>query len=328
MRNIPRKKIKKVELFCDECRGEHDLGLLCRTYLRLQKYRVALGLTLLHIRPESEVYMLLKSHYDSIHASEKGLLENIVPILERQPLWEWCSVVSGFGHVAACTFHSFIRTHVHVPVCSKCGVDVRTVKLVCPKCGKKAMVSRRVDIDTAGKAKSYFGLVPEAKLKAGRKVGFNPQAKGRILGVSLLGIFMSRKGKGDSYYRPLFDAKKYFYANNSKYAPALNDPKLCPNYEPCYAAYLRKAKREHRKPKKLTCKGHINNMAKRWLGGILVSHATQLIREGKGLDVTNFKNHRVYIRPKAFEDDVPDPDVLEQIRIGKAREDWRATQSQ
>jgi len=319
------KKIEELELFfCDECREEHDLGLLCRTQLRLLKYRVALGLTLLHVSPQSEVYGLLKYHYDSVYADEKELLEKVVPILEHQPLWEWCSIVSGLGSKASLTFHAFIRTHVHIPICSKCGVDVRTQKLRCPKCRRKAHTSRRVEIDTAGKAKTYFGLVPFAQLRAGRRGGFNPEAKGRILGVTALGILLADRGKGDSYYRPLFDAKKYYYANNSKYAPALQNPELCPNYNACIEKYLRKAKREGRKPKKPTCKGHINNLAKRWLGGILVSHATELIRQGKGLDVTNFKAHRAYIRPKAFKDDLPDVKVLEQIRAGSAQEGWKS----
>jgi len=134
---------------------------------------------------------------------------------------------------------------------------------------------------------------------------------------------MSRRGLGDSYYRPLFDAKKYYYLETRGMKHFLSDPKLCPNYESCFGKYVRKAQRLGRKPKKPTCKGHINNLAKRWLGGILISHATELIREGKGLDTSNFKRHRNYIKPKAFRDDVPSPDVLEQIRSGLVRESWK-----
>ena len=289
-----KKKIRKIEL-CDECREEHEFGMVCRSYLRLQRARVSFELTNLHVRPETEYYKIIDYYRGSLHEDETGILDRIRTMIEDQPLWNWCSVVSGLGHVAALTFHSFIRTHVHVEV-------------------GDTGVFQRVDINTAGKAKAYFGLVPGAQLKSGMKGGFNPLAKGRVLGVIVSGIMMARRGKGDSYYRPLFDAKKYYYRNYSQYAPALKDPKLCPKYEQCSKKYLRKAKREGRKPKKPTCVGHTHNMAMRWLGGILVSHATQLIREGKGLDVTAFKNHHPYIRPKRLKDDVPNPDLLEQIR--------------
>jgi hypothetical protein len=268
--------------------------MLCRTYLRLQKLRISIEGTLRHVRAGSEIHEILSYYHGLVYDDEKGFLEKVKPMLERQPLWNWCSQVKGLGYVATLTFHSFIRTHVHDN-------------------------GRRVEIDTSGKARKYFGLVPGAELKAGMRGGFNPQAKGRLLGVIVPGIIMA----GDPYYRALYDAKKWFYANVSLYASALKDPKLCPNYEPCFKKYVARAKREGRKPKDPTCKGHVDNLAKRWLGGILVSHAAMLIREGKGLDISNFKRHRAYIRPKAFEDDVPDPDVLEQIRSGSVRNNWK-----
>jgi len=291
---VSKRKIKEPEL-CDECREEYEFGMLCRTYLRLQKLRISTEGTLRHVRPGSEIYETLSYYHKSIYEDEKGFLHKIKPMLERQPLWDWCSKVKGLGHVAALTFHSFIRTHVHAN-------------------------GERIEIDTAGKVRKYFGLVPGAELKAGLRGGFNPQAKGRILGVTVKGILMAR----DCYYhKGLYDAKKFYYNTYSRYAQALKDPKLCPNYERCVKKYLGKAKREGRKPKNPTCIGHVDNLTKRWLGGILVSHATELIREGKGLDTSNFKNHRPYIRPKASEDDVPDPDVLEAIRTGKTQEYWK-----
>jgi hypothetical protein len=290
---MSRRKIKPPEL-CDECRDEYEFGMLNRTYLRLQKLRISIEGTLRHVRPGSEIHEVLSYYHGLVYSDEKGFLERIKPMIERQPLWEWCSRVKGLGHVAASTFHSFIRTHVHED-------------------------GRRIEVNTGGKARTYFGLTPGAELRAGRRGGFNPQAKGRLLGVIVPGIIMA----GDPYYRALYDAKKDYYSNVSRYASALKDPKLCPNYEPCLKKYVRKAKRAGRPPKKPTCKAHVDNLAKRWLGGILVSHATELIREGKGLDVSNFKRHRAYIRPKAFEDDVPDPDVLEQIRTGQVRGSWK-----
>jgi len=127
--------------------------MLCRTYLRLQKLRISIEGTLRHVRPGSEIHEVLNYYHGLVHHDEKDFLKRVSPMIERQPLWEWCSITDGLGFVAACTFPSFIRTHVHVN-------------------------GRRVEIDTAGKARKYFGLFPGAELRAGRRGGFNPQAKG------------------------------------------------------------------------------------------------------------------------------------------------------
>jgi len=40
-------------------------------------------------------------------------------------------------------------------------------------------------------------------------------------------------------------------------------------------------------PKKPPCRGHLDAMAKRWLAGLLVSHATEIMREALGLPTEN-----------------------------------------
>jgi len=117
----------------------------------------------------------------------------------------------------------------------------------------------------------------------------------------------------DEYYYPLYLAKKEYYLNTERrvfdpergewivfppFREIIADPKKCPYYEECMGRLIRRAERLGRKPKKPPCKMHVDNMAKRWLMGILVSHATELMREALGLDTTNFKAHKNYVRPK------------------------------
>jgi hypothetical protein len=79
------------------------------------------------------------------------------------------------------------------------------------------------------------------------------------------------------------------------------DPSKCPKYKQCVERIMGRAERLKRPPKKVPCAGHCDAMAKRWLMGLLISHAAQLMREAEGLDVSNFLKHRDYIPPKGWE---------------------------
>ena len=81
------------------------------------------------------------------------------------------------------------------------------------------------------------------------------------------------------------------------------DPSKCPKYDKCIAMLYDKARRLGRPPKKPPCKAHVDNMARRWLAGLLVSHATEILRESLGLDTSTFKAHRSYIPPKPLPQD-------------------------
>ena len=87
----------------------------------------------------------------------------------------------------------------------------------------------------------------------------------------------------DEYYYPLYQAKREYYASRPD---------------------LRGAPR-----------AAIDGKAKFWLAKILVSHAWELIRRHRGLPVNP---HRNYIRVKEKPGDRPDPEVLENIRGGRA----------
>jgi len=221
------------------------------------------------------VYEIIKDYHHALKSEEKELLTRISEQLKKHPLWEWCQKVKGMGAVACLTFLGFINPY-------------------------KA--------DTAGKAKAYLGIIPTAGLRSGKKANFNPEAKGRIWLITR-NVIMQK----DDYYYPLYLKKKEYYLNTERkvldhdkgewitfppFKEILKDPSKCPKYSQCIKELKRKAERLGREPKKPPCRLHLDQMAKRWLMGILVSHATELMREALGLDTTNFKAHHDYIPPK------------------------------
>jgi len=79
------RKIKPPTL-CDDCRDEYEFGMLCRTYLRLQKLRISIEGTLRHVRPGSEIHEVLNYYHGLVHKDEKDFLKRVSPMIERQPL--------------------------------------------------------------------------------------------------------------------------------------------------------------------------------------------------------------------------------------------------
>jgi hypothetical protein len=222
--------------------------------------------------PEA-VRAIMQDYRHALRAEERELLARITEQLKEHPLWDWCERVKGLGPVACMTFLGFIDPY-------------------------KA--------DTAGKAKAYVGAVPGKKLKSGERLRMNPEAKGRTWLVTR-NVIMAK----DDYYYPLYAEKKRYYMETERkvfmdgewvtwppFKEIIEDPKRCPRYEECLRRLTGKARRLKRKVKKLPCKLHVDQMSKRFLMGLLVSHACELMRRAEGLPVDNFKAHRGYIAPK------------------------------
>ena len=253
---------------------------LCRAYLDLQQLRMSCYHRLRKMKEAKApqwLIQIMEDHYQTLKAEEKDLLEDIsVKMKEKQPLlYSWCENVKGLGVVACLMFLGFINP------------------LIC---------------DTAGKAKAYFGVVPGAKLKAGKKGKYNPHAKGRLWLITR-NVIMQK----DDYYYPLFQKKKEYYLNTRRkvfrngkwidfppFKEIIANPKICPRFEECERGRKAKAERLKRKAKKPACKLHVHMMSVIWLAGILVSHAAELYRESLGLPTDNFKAHKDYIPPKPF----------------------------
>jgi len=249
---------------------------LARAYLDLQHLRMACEARLRKLykdAPEA-VKTIMQDYHLALKNEEKELLARITEQLKEHPLWQWCERVKGMGSVACMTFLGFINPFV---------------------------------ADTAGKAKAYLGLVPGKGLKSGKQPRINPEAKGRIWLITR-NVIMAR----DDYYYKLYQSKKQYYMETSRkvfldgkwvewppFKEIITVPEKCPRYEECLKRLMGKAERMKRKPKKLPCKKHVDSMAKRWLMGLLVSHATELMRRAECLSVDNFKAHKNYIPPKS-----------------------------
>ncbi len=250
---------------------------LARCYLDLQHLRMACEARLRKLREKSNVpefvMKILNDYHDALEAEEKRFLKELTPKIKSHPLWDWCERVKGMGPVTALMFLGYIDPY-------------------------KA--------DTAGKARAYAGLAPGREFKSGSKVKFNPEFKGRAWLIAHNVIIAK-----DPYYYKLYQEKKNYYLTTARkvwlngkwvewppFQKIMEDPKLCPKYEECRKRLVGRAERLNREPKALPCRAHVNNMAIRWLAGLLVSHATELMREAEGLSTENFKRHHGYIPPK------------------------------
>jgi len=222
-----------------------------------------------------DVLRLIRRYHSSLYDAEKWFLREVSEMLKLHPLWRWCEAVKGLGPVAALTFLSFIDP-------------------------EKA--------DTAGKVKAYAGMVPGKARRSGQRVNVNFEFKGRVWLITR-NVIMHR----DPYYYPLYMQKKQYYLENSRrvwdekrqewvewppFKVILENPLACPKYEECVKRLRGRAERLGRPPKKPPCKLHLDSTAKRWLAGLLLSHAAQLIREAEGLPIDNFLKHKDYIPPK------------------------------
>jgi hypothetical protein len=234
--------------------------MMGRNFIGFQHMRMAAGARVRRFREEDQSKELIQIQLDYIRVltkDEKLLLKQMVDLYKDSELWAWCGVVKGLGPMAAATFLSYINPYI---------------------------------ADTAGKTKAYMGLIPGATLQAGKKAHSNPQAKGRMYVVTTNVIRAQ-----DPYYAGMYYTKKEYYATPERMGGYLEDPTKCPDFEACSKKLKGRADKDKRAPKKPSCKAHIDNRAKRWLSGILVSHATELMRIQEGLDVSAFHAHRGYI---------------------------------
>jgi tetratricopeptide (TPR) repeat protein len=264
----------------EEEEGRSAWFYLARCYLDLQQLRQAVQHRLRRLRADpdapKEIVSLLESHYSAIREDERNYRMGIRKLVEGDPLYEWCKNVRGMKAIAALLFLGFIDPYKAV---------------------------------TAGKAKAYTGAIPGSKLRRGERGKVNPELKGRLWFITNCVIM-----KRDPYYYPLYLRKKQYYLENPRRSfvdgrwidwppmkEIIADPKKCPVYEECRRRLEEKARRLGRKPKENPCMAHVDGMARKWLMGLLVSHAAELMRESLGLDTSAFKAHHNYIPPKPID---------------------------
>jgi len=104
----------------------------------------------------------------------------------------------------------------------------------------------------------FCGMHPEGARgrSRGEKIGYNPWMKTHVWKV------------GDSFvkqrtpkYRSIYDCAKE--EEREKLNDPISDPKNCPHYEECFEELKEKAERAGREPKSPSCRGHIDNRARR-----------------------------------------------------------------
>jgi len=239
---------------------KRNYGLLVRVYLDLQHLRIAVENRMKKLGAEEEdfeAWRIMSSLANRLKDEETRWLLQFKELVKEHPIWDYCEKVKGLGAVGALTFLGWIDPHKAV---------------------------------SAGRVWSYFGFAPKQALKSGEKANYNPEATGRAC-LLTRNVIMAK----DPYYTPLYQQKKAHYME--KMGKFIDNPELCPDYEKCKRRLYAKAKRLGRKPKRFPCKAHIDNMAKRWLTKLILSHALEILREAEGLDVSNLRSHRNYIPP-------------------------------
>jgi hypothetical protein len=239
--------IYEVYGYDEECRLNkyipgvtHDgLRMLANAYMNTTKLRAALDLMSEHPSASEVVHSII----EDIAKDKRRILERAEAVVENHPVYRWCKMVSAgrgsLGAQMALMFLGFIDPH---------------------------------EADTGGKAKAFWGLTEASKLRSGKKAVGNP----RLKGVAMFAAARVIMGK-DSYYAPLYQAKKEYYRN------------------------VRDISYAHSK-------------AQFWLAALLVSHAHQIIREAEGYQVPY---HRMHIPPKSSPDETPPEWLLEALRKGE-----------
>jgi len=265
----------------ERCQLYENYRLLARTYLALQRERIAQEARLRKLteqKADPSILQIMEHHATRFRNDEKAFLQDITAILKEHPIFEWAENVKGLGKVGA-----FILLHINP-----------------------------YKAQTVGQAKAFCGLAPELGLHSGRQANFDPRLKGRIW-VITRNILMAK----DPYYTPIYEAKKQYYLETCGYAEYIKNPQLCPNYQECRQRLINKAKRLGRKPKPPPCRAHVDNLARRFLAGILIGNALEILRSYEELRVDNIRAHRNYIPPKPHPEAVPPEQTLQNLKTGK-----------
>lgn len=265
-----KKEVRKYVVYGydEECRlnkyikATHmDLTNLAKHYLTLTKMKVATE-RLVGTTFSDTIRMALE---ESI--KEKEYLKKSLQMLEPHPIYKWCTSIRAgkgtLGVVDALMFLGFIDPH---------------------------------EATTGAKAKAFWGLTPQAKLEASKRVSARIELKGIAYMIAKRVIM----GK-DPYYYTLYNAKRRFLMDKYPEKLTFTRGNKVVTYEkgkPGYAA-------------------GINNKAMFWLMQLLVSHAQEIIRTAEEYDVPK---HYYHIPPKPFDIDAePEPELIEIVEKGLSK---------
>lgn len=182
---------------------------------------------------DSDAMITMTAHHTRLKKEEKALLKESGGVFKKHQLWQYCLTVKGLGPVACMTFLGYINPYV---------------------------------ADTVGKFWAYIGLIPGARLEAGKKAHYSPELKGRFWVVACRNPIMAK----DPYYTELYHAKK-LYLTNREDLVAQKDKK--------------------------GWKGHVDSMAKRWMEKLVIGHAWEIIRKTERLSINPHHSY-IPLKPK------------------------------
>lgn len=183
----------------------------------------------LKLKETNQIYTLLLSHKIRLHAQETDMLKQAKEVMAPLGLVKFCERVRGMGDVAALTLLGYVQ-----PVKPD------------PKTGEMKIVR-------FPELLRFAGLAPGSALKAGEQGNFNPQFKGRLLGVIAKNIIMA----ADPYYSQIYRIKKDFYTNRPDIIALREDPDL--------------------KKRRKASKDRIHKMALRAMTKLVLSHSHEII---------------------------------------------------
>lgn len=243
-----RKPHTKHHILCPTCESDLEIdieqeNMTCKKNPE-HKFQISNLLDSLNLNvQDKEIYRTLLTYRSRLKNEELAMLQDAKNIIQGNDIFDYCESVKGLGTVAALTFLGYIDP------AKCCRPDSKVV--------------------SAGHMFAYLGLVPGAKLRAGKQGGFNPVLKGRFWVIGR-NVIMAK----DPYYTQLYKLKKEYYANR-----------------PDIAA---------KKDTERGWKGHVDNMAKRYMLKLIISHALEVISLSEGYDISNLHSHRGYIPPPPY----------------------------
>lgn len=242
------------------CDATHtDLRALAKMYLKIVKLKVATQASLKFVQSDA-IRVALQEAIKEKYYLRKAFEE----IVQRHPIYDWCRRVKAgkgtLGPVDALMLLGFIDPH---------------------------------ECNTGGRAKKFWGLTPEGKKVSGIKTVGKPELKG-VAYMIVKRIIMGM----DSYYYPLYQAKKQYLLSRYPEKIAVNVGNKIVEYDRGKKGY----------------EAVINGKAMFWLMQLVVSNAQQIIREAERLSVPR---HHPHIDPKPSESAVPSDEILEAVKSGK-----------
>lgn len=181
---------------------------------------------------------------DELTRLKNQIVQRAWEALQGHPLQKWVNNVAGLGPTALLLYSAFINPHI---------------------------------AGSPAKVYGYWGLNPEGKRRKDRKMRGNPKLKKNAWYLAQIVIY-----KKDSYYYPLFRAKREYLLTRTK------------------------------------TEGEATGRATYWLAKILLGNAWEKMREGCMLSGCQHKHP--YIEPKPTPTATPPAELLEIIKRGERKE--------